>query len=126
MGLALSTVFHRQYSLLHASLVMHFFGMFLAIGGLVIVNVIAITRFNYCGSLWLSQNCSNKSLEGSHISMIIFGCLCFLLCLIFFAYIQCTVFSNSPRTDLASVYSDGTQFNRRQSALNSSFRNSYF
>jgi hypothetical protein len=124
VGLALSTVFHRQYSLMHASLVMHFFGMFLAIGGIVIVNIVAITRFNFCGSLWFNQMCANRSLEGSHIAMIVFGCICFLLCVVFFTYIQCTVFSNSPvgRNDPYG-YLNNSLYNRRPSVLNSSFRN---
>jgi hypothetical protein len=112
---------------MHASLVMHFFGMFLALGGLVVVNIVAITRFNFCGSLWFNQMCTNRSLEGSHIAMIVFGCICFLLCIIFFSYIQCTVFSTSPigRNDPYG-YVNGSSFNRRQSAINSSFRNPNF
>ena len=127
VGLALSTVFHRQYSLMHASLVMHFFGMFLAIGGLVVVNIVALTRFNFCGSLYFNQNCANQSLPGSHIAMVIFGCICFLLCLVFFAYIQCSVFSSSSAGRM--LVSDGyinnrTQDGRRMSLTSS--RNSQF
>jgi hypothetical protein len=126
VGLALSTVFHRQYSLMHASLVMHFFGMFLAIGGLVVVNIVALTRFNFCGSLYFNQNCANSALPGSHIAMVIFGCICFILCLVFFSYIQCSVFSSTPigRSDPYGYLNDRSQSGRRMSFTSS--RNSQY
>lgn len=84
---------------MHASLLMHFFGMFLAIGGLILVNVVAVTRFSLCNSRWFNIMCTNKNLEGSHVAMIVFGVVCFTLCLIYFTYIQCTVFYNTDRNE---------------------------
>ena len=61
--------------------------------------------------------------------MIIFGCLCFLLCLVFFAYIQCSVFSSNPvgRNDPYGYFSNnGLRRNSQRMSFNSSRNSQYF
>lgn len=91
----------RSYKLLIASTVCHFIGIFLSIGGIMVVNAMALAIFN--------TSCVDKCITSLHeyfcLVMIVLGVLGCAVCVLYVGIIEYAIFREARKLDMYLVSS---------------------